>query len=53
MSTLDNSLDSILVQIGDFGKYQIFTFSLVCFGVILHSAVHIAFVFTAKDLEYR
>lgn len=53
MTTLDNSLDSILIQIGDFGKYQSFMFSLVCLGVILHSGVHVAFVFTAMDVEYR
>ncbi|XP_044259278.1 organic cation transporter protein-like [Tribolium madens] len=53
MTTLDNSLDSILVQIGDFGKYQSFMFSLVCFGVVLHSGVHVAFVFTAMDVDYR
>ncbi|RZC37106.1 solute carrier family 22 member 1 [Asbolus verrucosus] len=53
MTTLDTSLDSILVQLGDFGKYQSFMFGLVCLGVILHSGVHVAFVFTAMDLEYR
>lgn len=52
-NTVDNSLDSILVQLGDFGKYQSFMFGLVCLGVILHSGVHVNFVFTAMDLEYR
>ncbi|XP_018564340.1 organic cation transporter protein-like [Anoplophora glabripennis] len=52
-SDLDSSLDNILVQLGDFGKYQIFVFSLVCVAVILHSAVHVAYVFTAMDLDYR
>ncbi|KAJ8921589.1 hypothetical protein NQ315_010494 [Exocentrus adspersus] len=50
---VDSSLDNILVQLGDFGKYQIFIFSLVCFAVILHSGVHVAYVFTAMDLDYR
>jgi hypothetical protein len=53
MTTVDTSLDSVLIQIGDFGKYQSFMFGLVCFGVILHSGVHVAFVFTAMDLDYR
>ncbi|KAJ8967442.1 hypothetical protein NQ314_002890 [Rhamnusium bicolor] len=52
-SSIDSSLDNILVQLGDFGKYQIFVFSLVCIAVILHSAVHVGYVFTAMDLTYR
>lgn len=53
MADLDTSLDSILVQLGDFGRYQKFMFGLICLAVILHSGVHVAFVFTAMDLEYR
>ncbi|XP_060524808.1 solute carrier family 22 member 3-like isoform X2 [Cylas formicarius] len=49
----NNSLDTILVRLGDFGRYQIGVFALVCFAVVLHSAVHVAFVFTAMDLDYR
>lgn len=52
MSTY-SSLDSILVELGEFGKYQSFVFGLVCVAVVLHSAVHIAYVFSAQDLEYR
>lgn len=52
-SSVDGSLDAILVQLGDFGKYQSLVFSLVCFAVVLHSATHIAYVFTAMDLDYR
>lgn len=47
------TLDSILIQLGDFGKYQSFIFALVCVAVVFHSAVHIAFVFSAKALDYR
>lgn len=50
---LDNSLDSILVRLGDFGKYQVYVFTLVCVAVVMHSMVHIAYVFTAMDLNYR
>lgn len=49
----DGSLDGILLELGDFGKYQSLVFSLVCFAVVLHSATHIAYVFTAMDLDYR
>ncbi|CAH1131606.1 unnamed protein product [Ceutorhynchus assimilis] len=50
---IDNSLDAILIKLGDFGRYQIFVFSLVCVAVVLHSMAHIAYVFTAMDLDYR
>ncbi|KAJ8943341.1 hypothetical protein NQ318_000556 [Aromia moschata] len=52
-TSIDSSLDNILVQLGDFGRYQIFVFGLVCIAVVLHSAVHVAYVFTAMDLDYR
>ncbi|CAH1373368.1 unnamed protein product [Tenebrio molitor] len=53
MTIIDNSLDSILAQVGDFGKYQIFIFSFVCLGVVFQSALHVAYVFTAMNLDYR
>lgn len=52
-SKFDNSLDSVLVNIGDFGKYQIYIFSLVCVSVVIHSMVHVAYVYTALDVSYR
>ncbi|XP_074030430.1 solute carrier family 22 member 3 isoform X1 [Leptinotarsa decemlineata] len=53
MAEAVTSLDSVLVQIGDLGKYQILVFTLVSFAVVLHSAVHTAFVFTALDVGHR
>ncbi|XP_050313329.1 solute carrier family 22 member 3-like [Anthonomus grandis grandis] len=50
---VDHSLDSILSNLGDFGKYQIYVFTLICVAVTMHSMVHISFVFTAMDLDYR
>ncbi|CAG9769662.1 unnamed protein product [Ceutorhynchus assimilis] len=52
-NVIDNSLDAILIKLGDFGKYQIYVFTLVCVAVVLHSMVYIAYVFTAMDLDYR
>lgn len=46
-------LDDFLLIIGDFGKYQLRVFSLVCIAVILHSAVHNAFVFIALYVPHR
>ncbi|XP_030752013.1 organic cation transporter protein-like [Sitophilus oryzae] len=51
--SIDNSLDAILYNLSDFGKYQIYVFGLVCVAVVLHSMVHIVYVFTAMDLDYR
>ncbi|KAL1491730.1 hypothetical protein ABEB36_012285 [Hypothenemus hampei] len=53
MSTIEDTLDSILLRLGDFGKYQIYVFSLVCVATFMHSMVHIVYVFTAMDLNYR
>ncbi|RZC33072.1 Sugar tr and/or MFS 1 domain containing protein [Asbolus verrucosus] len=50
---MDNSLDSILVQLGEVGKYQLFILGVVSLGATLHAAAHVAFVFTAMNLEYR
>lgn len=53
MSKSHHSLDVILLEIGQVGKYQCFMVTLFSIAVIIHSIVHIAFVFTAKDVEYR
>ncbi|XP_017772586.1 PREDICTED: organic cation transporter protein-like [Nicrophorus vespilloides] len=53
MTKVDATLDTILLQIGEFGNYQKLVFGLFSIAVIFHSAVHIAFVFSAKDVNYR
>lgn len=53
MSQSKTSLDTVLVQIGDFGKYQAFVLVLVSIILIIHSAVHVIFVFSAIELDYR
>ncbi|GJQ86218.1 hypothetical protein Trydic_g8919 [Trypoxylus dichotomus] len=53
MAATGSSLDGLLHKLGDFGKYQQIVFALICIGVIWHSAVHITFVFAAKNLDYR
>lgn len=49
----NQSLDAILIEIGQLGKYQCFIVALFALAVVMHSTVHIAFVFTAKDIDYR
>lgn len=48
-----NDLDIVLEEVGDFGNYQIYTFTLYTLAVIVHSATHNAFVFTALNVDYR
>lgn len=52
MSSADKSLDVILAELGDFGKYQRRNFALICIAVI-YTAIHLNYVFTARDLNYR
>ncbi|KAK5650230.1 hypothetical protein RI129_001259 [Pyrocoelia pectoralis] len=53
MSSNTPSLDNILCDLGQLGKYQCFTVTLFSIAVIIHSAIHTAFVFTARDVHYR
>uniref|UniRef100_A0A1Y1KD84 Major facilitator superfamily (MFS) profile domain-containing protein n=1 Tax=Photinus pyralis TaxID=7054 RepID=A0A1Y1KD84_PHOPY len=53
MSSSHPSLDSILCDLGQLGKYQCFTVTLFSIAVIIHSAIHTAFVFTARNVQYR
>ncbi|KAK4883422.1 hypothetical protein RN001_006741 [Aquatica leii] len=53
MINTDQSLDSILEKLGNFGKYQCFVVVLFSIAVTLHSSLYNTFVFTTKDLNYR
>ncbi|KAF5303508.1 hypothetical protein FQR65_LT08207 [Abscondita terminalis] len=53
MTNSNQSLDGILEKLGQLGKYQCYVVALFSIAIILHSAVHIAFVFTTKDVKYR
>lgn len=46
-------LDNVLIEIGDFGKYQAFVFVLVSIVLSFYAAIRITFVFTSIDLNYR
>lgn len=47
------SLEDLLTKVGDFGKYQVYVFSLLCVLVILRSSISLGYVFTASDIGYR
>lgn len=46
-------LDKILDDIGDFGSEQVKALVLICLCIVLYSATHVAYVFTAMDLNVR
>lgn len=46
-------LDTILNEIGNFGKFHIFLFLIVGFPIFLSSTAAVGFVFTAGDLDYH
>ena len=48
-----NYLDVILVRIGEFGRYQIFNYILLCMPMIFNAFQSISYVFTASPVVYR
>ncbi|XP_044756384.1 solute carrier family 22 member 1-like isoform X2 [Coccinella septempunctata] len=49
----NDSLDDILEEIGDFGVVQVVALLVVCLNVLINSATHVAYVFTALDSNFR
>lgn len=46
-------LDSILQQLGAFGKYNIVNYALLLFPIYLAGMYGSVFVFEAPDIDYR
>lgn len=51
--TSDMDLDSVLREVGQFGRYQMFVFFLLFFSIVYTTFFTLTFVFTASDLQYR
>jgi len=49
----DNSLDAILVRIGQFGRYQIINYVLLCVPMLFNAFFSISYVFTASTVVHR
>ncbi|KAH8372352.1 hypothetical protein KR093_011190, partial [Drosophila rubida] len=49
----DNSLDAILVRIGQFGRYQIINYVLLCVPMVFNAFFSISYVFTASTVVHR
>lgn len=52
-ATDDNSLDAILVRIGQFGRYQIVNYVLLCVPMVFNAFFSISYVFTASTVVHR
>lgn len=49
----DSQLDSILKELGQFGKFQTINYLLIAIPLTLSAAYTLSYVFTAGDLDYR
>uniref|UniRef100_A0A6P4FLF3 Organic cation transporter protein-like n=1 Tax=Drosophila rhopaloa TaxID=1041015 RepID=A0A6P4FLF3_DRORH len=49
----DNSLDAILVRIGQFGRYQIINYVLLCIPMLFNAFFSISYVFSASTVVHR
>lgn len=46
-------LDGIMVEMGEFGKYQILNYVFLCVAVMLTSSSYLSYIFTAGQVDYR
>uniref|UniRef100_A0A1A9WE24 Major facilitator superfamily (MFS) profile domain-containing protein n=1 Tax=Glossina brevipalpis TaxID=37001 RepID=A0A1A9WE24_9MUSC len=49
----ESTLDAILIRIGEFGRFQLFNYVLLCFPMIFNAFQSISYVFTASPVVYR
>ncbi|KAH8379064.1 hypothetical protein KR009_002928, partial [Drosophila setifemur] len=52
-SAEDSQLDAIIVQIGQFGRFQITNYLMLCLPIICNAFYSISYVFTAGQVPYR
>lgn len=52
-STDPFDMDTILAEIGNFGKFQKWVYLWICIVIAIDSQGGLAYVFTAADLNYR
>lgn len=49
----DFDLDSILPELGEFGRFQIFVYIISCIIISLTAAVGLSYIFTTGQVDYR
>lgn len=47
------TLDAILKHIGQFGRFQLFIFLLICLPMMFHAMFSVTYVFTAGTVMHR
>ncbi|BFF96915.1 solute carrier family 22 member 3-like [Drosophila madeirensis] len=52
-NTEDSQLDTIIVQIGQFGRFQITNYLLLCLPIICNAFYSISYIFTAGIMDHR
>lgn len=48
-----NDLDSVLHEVGEFGKHQIFQFFLIALPIIFASVYAVEYIVTSSTIDYR
>lgn len=49
----DSNLDAILTEVGDFGKFQVITYLLICIPCAFSATMVVNYMFAANTLDYR
>jgi len=52
-SPKDNHLDALIISIGQFGRFQIINYVMLCLPIICNAFYSISYVFTASDVVHR
>ncbi|XP_068142379.1 organic cation transporter protein-like [Drosophila tropicalis] len=52
-TTEDTHLDDIIIRIGQFGRYQICLYILLCLPIVCNAFYSISYIFTASSVEHR
>lgn len=49
----DFDFDPVLREIGEFGRYQIIYYVMLCIPIAIYAGITLTYVFTAGNLNYR
>lgn len=50
---VNNNLEQIFSEVGEFGTFQIVSLILICLPSIFSASYVVNYIFTAKTLDYR
>ncbi|KAH8404447.1 hypothetical protein KR222_002056, partial [Zaprionus bogoriensis] len=52
-ATKDNQLDAIIIHIGQFGRFQIVNYLMLCLPIICNALYSVSYIFTASTVVHR